>query len=286
MTPLGADMLRQIVESLPVGVSVVTLDRRIQFWNQAAEHITGYLAQEVIGRDCRDDVLAHCEALGTPVCSGTNCVLSCTLRYHQSVEALLFARHKDGHRVPVRVKSLPLFNAQGEIEMIAEMFELQYSPAILSAVHESGPEANDGLNLPSVAASEAYLHLRLEAPGPSGIFVVEIEGIHELARQRGLEMVHTTMRALVHTLGEMLDMAHFIGRWHNRSLVIVVPGIAQPVFTELLAQLRGISNSLSVLWWGDRVSSNVSVRGAMVRDHDSLQRLLVTNPADTPEENA
>lgn len=285
MTPLGADMLRQIVESLPVGVSVVTLDRRIQFWNAEAEHITGYLAQEVIGRACRDDVLAHCEALGTPVCNGTNCVLSCTLRCHQSVEALLFARHKDGHRVPVRVKSLPLYNAQGEIEMIAEMFELQHSRAALSSVHESGPEANDGLNLPSIAASEAYLHMRLETPGRSGIFVVEIEGIHELARQRGLEMVHTTMRALVQTLGEMLEMPHFIGRWHNRSLVIVVPGITQTAFAELLAQLRGLSNSLTVLWWGDRVASNVSVRGAIVRDHDSLRALLRTGDSEAPEES-
>jgi PAS domain S-box-containing protein len=285
MTPLGADMLRQIVESLPVGVSVVTLDRRIQFWNAAAEQITGYLAQEVIGRACRDDVLAHCEALGTPVCSGSNCVLACTLRYQKSVEALLFARHKDGHRVPVRVKSLPLCNALGEIEMIAEMFELQHSPAVLSGIHESGPETNDGLNLPSVAASEAYLHMRLEVPGESAIFVVEIEGIHELARQRGLEMVHTTMRALVHTLGEMLDMPHFIGRWHNRSLLIVVPNVVQPMFTELLAQLRGLSNSLTVLWWGDRIVSHVSVRGAVVHDHDSLRELLAARDSGPSEEN-
>ncbi|HUN87498.1 MAG TPA: PAS domain-containing protein [Terriglobales bacterium] len=285
MPPLEADMLRQILESLPVGVSVVDLNRRILFWNAAAEHITGHLAQEVIGRACRDEVLAHCGALGTPVCSGSSCVLACTLRSHQSVEASLFARHKDGHRVPVRVKSLPLYNPGGEIEAIAEVFELQHSPAALGSNHEPGPEANDGLNLPSIGASEAYLHMRLEAPGQSGIFIVAIEDIRELARQRGLEMVHTMMRALVQTLGEILEMAHFIGRWHNRSLLIVVPGVSPPMFTELLAQLRGLSNSLSVLWWGDRIASTVSVRGAIVRDHDSLRKLLDLGEPDLPEDS-
>ena len=64
MPPLDFDLFRQIVESLPVGIYVVALDRRILFWNQAAERITGYFSQEVIGRSCRDDVLVHCGAAG------------------------------------------------------------------------------------------------------------------------------------------------------------------------------------------------------------------------------
>jgi PAS domain-containing protein len=68
MSPLDSDLFRQIVETFPVGTYVVGLDRRIAFWNKAAEPITGYLSQEVIGRPCHAYLLVHCGARGTPVC--------------------------------------------------------------------------------------------------------------------------------------------------------------------------------------------------------------------------
>jgi len=273
MPPLDPDIFRQILESLPVGIYVVALDRRILFWNRAAERITGYLAQEVIGRSCRDDVLVHCGALGTPVCSTNGCLLTCALRDRQPMEALLYARHKDGHRIPVHVRSIPLCDEAGKVRAIAEMFQQQSgSPGV--QLRESGPEPNDGLNIPSIPATEAYLKSRFEFPGTSAVFVIEIEGVHEMARQRGLEMVHASMRALVHTLGDLLPMPHFLGRWHDQNFLIVVPNPTPAMFEELLAQLRGLGNSLTVLWWGDRVRPNAKVRGTLVRDHESLQRLL------------
>jgi PAS domain S-box-containing protein len=115
MSPLDSDLFCQIVETLPVGVYVVGLDRRIAYWNKAvAEQITGYLSQEVIGRPCHADLLVHCGARGTPVCASAGCLLTCSLRDGKQTEAVLFARHKDGHRIPVHVRSMPLCDAQGE----------------------------------------------------------------------------------------------------------------------------------------------------------------------------
>lgn len=59
MPSLSADIFRQIANALPVGVYIVGLDRRITFWNEAPEKITGYLSQEVIGRPCHADILVH-----------------------------------------------------------------------------------------------------------------------------------------------------------------------------------------------------------------------------------
>jgi PAS domain S-box-containing protein len=115
MSSLDSDLFRQIVETLPIGVYVVGLDRRIAFWNKAAEQITGYLSQEVMGRPCHADLLVPCGARGTPVCESAGCLLTCSLRDGKPTEAVLFARHKDGHRIPVRVRSIPLCDGQGKI---------------------------------------------------------------------------------------------------------------------------------------------------------------------------
>ena len=285
MPQLDLDLFRQIAELLPVGLYVVTPERRIIFWNAAAEHITGYLAQEVIGRSCGDGLLEHCAVLGNPLCDTSGCVLACALHQSHEVEALLFARHKDGRRLPVYVKSIPLYGPDGAVCAIGEAFLPQGSGPELRSERNISADAGDGLAIPSVSATDAYLRSRLQAPGTSAVFLIAVSNLRELARQRGLEMVHAAMRALVHTISDLLPMPHFLGRWHDQHLMVVVPAASGEAFTELLSQLRGVGNSLTVLWWGDRITTNVVVRGALVRNHEAFSELLARLASHVAEEN-
>jgi PAS domain-containing protein len=51
------EVFRAVLDSLKIGVCVVDPDRKMAFWNDRAEEITGYLRQEVLGRTCREDLL-------------------------------------------------------------------------------------------------------------------------------------------------------------------------------------------------------------------------------------
>lgn len=57
--------LERILDNLKEGIIAHDLDRRIFFFNKAAEHITGYRKEEVLGRDCH-------AAMGGPFC-GNRC---------------------------------------------------------------------------------------------------------------------------------------------------------------------------------------------------------------------
>jgi PAS domain S-box-containing protein len=57
------DNLEHVLDSLKEGIIAHDLERRIFFFNREAELITGYLREEVLGRDCH-------EAFGTPFCGG------------------------------------------------------------------------------------------------------------------------------------------------------------------------------------------------------------------------
>ena len=63
-----------IINNLNDGVYFVDLDRRILFWNKAAERITGYSADEIMGRPCQDNILNHIDEDGRPLC-----VIGCPL---------------------------------------------------------------------------------------------------------------------------------------------------------------------------------------------------------------
>ena len=55
--------LERILDNLSVGIFAHDLERRILFFNRAAEEITGYRREDVVGKDCH-------EAFGGPFCGG------------------------------------------------------------------------------------------------------------------------------------------------------------------------------------------------------------------------
>ena len=284
MPPLPPEIFRQILESLPAGIYIVGLDRRIVFWNRAAEFITGYLSQEVIGRSCGEDVLVHCGVEGAAICCTAGCLLSCALRDRKPTEAVVFARHKDGHRIPIRVKSIPVLDNDGKILAIAEMFQQQAPGAEL---HRTGqlPSSHDCLNIPSIAATEAYLQARLKLAHRCAVFHMELEDAKELAQRRGLEMVYAVRRAMVYTASDLLTVPHFLGHWHNDSFLIIAPGGDEQSFREALQQLQCVSNTCTINWWGDRVNARVKVHGTISGPNDSFETLFARleqspNPGD------
>ena len=274
MPLLDPETFRQIVDTLPVGVYVVGLDRRIAFWNHAAEQITGYLSQEVMGRPCHADILVHCGARGTPVCASAGCLLNCALRDGKQMEAMLFARHKDGHRIPVQVRSVPLSDETGKIVAIAELFQHQSSQQEMRWAGEQGAPSPDGLNGPSIIATETYLNSKLKSPEGLAVFLVELNDKAAMAKQRGWEMVFTMTRIMVHTITDLLSIPHFLGRWYGDRFLIVVPGSTEASFKEMLGELEAVGNSCSVIWWGDRVPASIRLRGTLLHANDTMETLL------------
>ena len=57
-----------LLNSLADGAYITDVDRKILFWNHAAERITGWPAQEVVGRTCHDNLLVHEDKDGHPLC--------------------------------------------------------------------------------------------------------------------------------------------------------------------------------------------------------------------------
>jgi len=52
-----AEIYQTVLDGLETGVCIVDQNRRIRFWNEGAEEITGYLRQDVVGRFLRDHLL-------------------------------------------------------------------------------------------------------------------------------------------------------------------------------------------------------------------------------------
>lgn len=107
----------KIIDCLNDGVYVCDRNRRIVYWSKAAERITGWRSEEVLGRACLEDILSHVDKDGHRLCGEEHCPLhrSMITGVATSVPVIVFALCKDGSRVPTQVTTAPIRNEAGEV---------------------------------------------------------------------------------------------------------------------------------------------------------------------------
>lgn len=120
--PYTAD---QILAGVNHGIYVTDLERRIVYWNKAAERITGWQAGEVLGKSCADSILRHTDKEGRELCGKESCPLHRAMATGSAstLPSLVFARKKGGGRLPVQVSVAPIRDAQGTVIGGVEVFQ-------------------------------------------------------------------------------------------------------------------------------------------------------------------
>ncbi len=113
--------LNDILDNIYGGVYYVDQNRKIKYWNKEAEEITGFSKAEVIGEHCHDNILQHVDDKGTNLCNN-GCPLHATMEDGKKREVNVYLHHKDGQRVPVTIRTVPLKNEKNEIVGAAELF--------------------------------------------------------------------------------------------------------------------------------------------------------------------
>ena len=211
------DLYREIVENMHDGIYFVDRERLITYWNKGAERITGYSAEEVVGKSCADNILVHVDAIGRQLCKGS-CPLVASMADGAPHEAEAYLHHKQGHRLPVWVRTSPLPAADGSFVGAVEIFtEISSRQALQAQVEELKKLALvDALTgLPNRRHLEAQLHSRLEELRRSGIGfgllfmdIDHFKGFNDNhGHLAGDHVLRTVSRAIRRTVREGVDLA-------------------------------------------------------------------------------
>ncbi len=274
--PLDLSLFRQLTDALPFGVYVVGMNRHIEYWNHAAELITGHLSQETLARPCGNGLLMHCDSSGTTACNTPHCPVTYAMHNGLSVETRLFARHKEGHRIPVVVRVIPLRDEQGTVVAAAELFQQEdRSPEDLSWIDDADARIDPVLGVYSAATTERQLRSALARPGYRvAAFLIEIDHLQDLGRKHGTEMTRCALRNVIHTVTRLLNVPHYVGRWEDNTLLVLVPECGHAAFPELHASIGNIGSSCAITWWGDRINLRVLVGGALSEPGNSLEDFM------------
>lgn len=148
ISPSGIDT-GLILNSLGDGVYVTDLNRVITHWNRAAEEITGWMADEVVGKSCFDNLLKHRTKDGKEICGKDCCPLhrAMVTETRDDEPVVLLMMTKSGKRIPIQATVAPLISESGEVIGGVETFR------DLTAVHRDMERAR--------AIQQSILHFNL-----------------------------------------------------------------------------------------------------------------------------
>ncbi len=162
----GRHISRLVLDSIADGVFTVDKNWRITSFNKSAEALTGWKAQEVVGRQCRD-------IFRSSVC-GHGCILAQSIEEDLPiVNKAIFIRKKNGSILPISISASPLFNAAGEIiggvETFRDITESIEKELILESISEGVFTVDADFNITSFnkAAQAITGYTQEEAVGKS-----------------------------------------------------------------------------------------------------------------------
>ncbi|PWT98124.1 MAG: hypothetical protein C5B51_30065 [Terriglobia bacterium] len=274
------EQYRMILESLRNGIYVVDPERRILFWNDGAENITGYLRQEVIGRFCQDNLLMHCDENDQVLC-GNGCPLLETIHDGKPREAVVFLRHKEGHRIPVRVRAVVVRNAEGTVVGASESFEECHAASgcgLHSAALKVENHADAGTGVSDRASTESYLRAFLadfaEQGGAFSVLNIRVDELEQFRSAHGPQAVQRILHAVATTLRRNLRDNDVVGHWAEERFLAILADCPPENAPRVARLLQEMVRGSAISWWGDRLSVTISIGSTTVRPGDSADSLV------------
>jgi len=126
---LTVDFHRKVLENFNQGIMIIEKTGEIVFWNKMAETITGYSSEEVMGRNCSNNLLKHFDYSGNSFCEKA-CPIVKTFIDINSRELSAIIKHKNGKKIPVFINVFPLADEKGEIYGVVESFRVDIEQAL------------------------------------------------------------------------------------------------------------------------------------------------------------
>jgi len=120
------NLYRQILDNIDNGVYFVDSDRKIQYWNNTAELMTGFSAREMIGKSFDEFNIKYEDEKGKAVQLFEYPVSLC-FKEGKKISRNFFMMTKNRRRIPIEEIASPLFNNNAMAGVIAIFRDISHS---------------------------------------------------------------------------------------------------------------------------------------------------------------
>lgn len=269
-------MLAQLFD----GLYITDANRRITYWNAAAEKMTGFSKEDVLGKCCSDNILMHINDKGEQLCV-KGCPLSVSIQTGEHQEADVFLHHKNGHRVPVKVRVSPLKDTEGNIVGAVEIFtdntsELEKTNRISDL--ERLALWDELTQLPNRRYLQHLLEMRFaefeRTGGTFGLAVIDIDHFKKVNDIHGHDVGDRVLQTVAQTINHGKRAYDVVGRWGGEEFLLIAPSINSSQLHSLMNRLRMLVEKSLYTCESKQLNITVSLGGAVVCNGDTPHTLF------------
>ena len=267
---------RTLLDMLHEGAYLLDAEQVITYWNPAAELLTGYPAGQMVGNRCSDARLMHVDASGRLLCHD-GCPVAATLANGESRNADVYLQHREGHRIPVGVRTAALRNDQGRVVGAIETF-IDLSPpdeflkeiASLRQMAYLDPLCGIANRRYVEAAIEARLRELSRFGWSFGVMAMDIDRFKDVNDRFGHQMGDAVLRAVSSTIRNALRSFDLVGRWGGDELVAVVANADHSILKATAERITALVRMSGP----QRVAATLSIGAALAREGDTAASLV------------
>lgn len=269
-----------LLENLFEGLYFVDANRTIIRWNKAAEILTGFTSAEMLGKHCSDNLLNHVDEKGRQLCIG-HCPLVKVMDEGLPLQQDVFLHHKNGHRLPVRVRVHPLSNSDGIVVGAAELFtDLSENSGVMQQMEALKRQAlTDSLTgLPNRACLEGEMERSLDEykryGWPIGLFFVDVDHFKVVNDNFGHDRGDEVLRLVAKTLSSNCRASDIVGRWGGEEFVGLVRNANPSTLLQIAERNRMLVEQSFIMVDGNPLSVTISIGAVLARSGELADSLV------------
>jgi diguanylate cyclase (GGDEF)-like protein/PAS domain S-box-containing protein len=270
---------KTLLDNLYDGVYFVDKERRITYWNKAAERITGYTAAEVVGKSCSDDILVHVDREGNNLCLGM-CPLGDTIADGRARFSDVYLQHRDGHRLHVFVRAARILDEHGEVAGGIEVFT-DTPPAAETYERYAELERLAFLDPLTGLANRRYAEITLGARLEElerygwhfGVIFIDIDRFKDVNDRCGHDIGDEVLKMVAKTLQNSVRPFDVVSRWGGEEYVAVIAHVEGKKLVTIANRCRALVEQ-SRYNAEKPVSVTVSLGVTLARQGDTVESII------------
>ena len=277
---LEKESYEKIIENLHDGLYLVDRNRVITYWNKAAEKISGFTANEVVGKSCSDNILTHVDSEGNSLCLGM-CPLAATIDNGEPRESELYMHHKDGHRIPVSVRVSCLTDNNGNIIGGIELFtDISNQAANELRVKELEKMAliDNLTQLANRHYIEREIQSRFEEKKrfnvPFGILFMDIDHFKKFNDLYGHDMGDNVLKFVANTFIANARPFDLYGRWGGEEFIGIIRNINNKDLELMGNRTRLMIENSYIIHERKKIGVTISIGATLVNEKDTIDSII------------
>ena len=274
------DLCNSVLNQVQDAVVWLNKDRKVVYWNKAAEQISGVEGAGVLGRACFEEPALFVDFGGVNICRD-KCPVAMTLKDGALRTLDVYLQHKEGFRMPASLRIVPVFKEDGEIMGAVETFT-STAPKVTIPLRLEELEKMGLLDAETGIPSKQYLDMTLSSRmeefqkfGLSfGLIYVDLDNYGKILEKYGRFNASKIVRTVARTLHKNIRFFDIVGRWGTEEFLVILLNIDDSRLDIVANKLRLLIAESYITTETGMLNATVSMGASLVLRYDTVESLV------------